>query len=542
MTKLTIDDFKIGDKVKLFNYNVTVDGVDLMAYSDQTAVVTQVLFVGAGWVYIKWPDGKIDTLFANTYGYDVLSLQDAYKLEDKPKPTAPTWTANIPSLNAAMYGANGSSIFTEQMSYDEYTNDKPDKTTEGTVKKKMPRTKKIKKLKAEDFYVGQKIMLSDYEGAFDAVAGQVATVLEEPDSVYDVRIEWPSSGKGWLFSIEDYRGAYEVDDNGEPLGSKKAKKTKKASQASAPVDPTPISTDFMRIIASVDQAVSQRINDSVGDQLNELTERVEKALNDADKTKRLEVVTDTTNVILDGIQHKEFEKLLKIAQLRQNALLVGMAGTGKTHAGSQVAEALNLPFYTMSVGAQTSKSDIIGYMSATGDYIRTHFREAYENGGIFLMDEIDAGNANVLIQVNAALSNGVMSFPDLMINRHKDFIFIASANTYGTGMNRQYVGRNQLDAATLDRFTTVDWDVDDDLEEMLAGDNGKWLMAVRGAREFVNQHNIRALITPRATQKGSSLLANGFNVEDVISSVMLGSVPEDRKADLMKHAKSIYEN
>jgi MoxR-like ATPase len=219
-----------------------------------------------------------------------------------------------------------------------------------------------------------------------------------------------------------------------------------------------------------------------------------------------------------------------------------MAGTGKTFAGQQTAEALNLNFYAMSVGVQTSKSDIIGYQDASGRYVRTHFRDAYENGGVFLMDEIDAGNANVLIQINAALSNGMCAFPDGMVIQHEDFVFIASANTFGNGANRQYVGRNQLDAATLDRFTVIEWLIDDELESNLAiGLNGKaWYMAVRAARDYVAEKNIRALISPRATLKGSTLLNSGQDIDEVILATMLGSVPEDKRGDVTEVAKKVF--
>jgi len=83
-----------------------------------------------------------------------------------------------------------------------------------------------------------------------------------------------------------------------------------------------------------------------------------------------------------------------------------------------VADALSLSFHAISVGSQTSKSDLAGYMTATGEYVRTQFREAYENGGLFLLDEADAGNSNVLILLNAALSNGKMAFPDGMVDAH----------------------------------------------------------------------------------------------------------------------------
>lgn len=283
------------------------------------------------------------------------------------------------------------------------------------------------------------------------------------------------------------------------------------------------------------QRLEKKIDDSVDGELKELREAVKK-------NQKLEVkIGDKTNVI-EGLRHKQLEQLLHYAMLRLSPLLVGMAGTGKTHAGQQVSEALGLNFYAISVGAQTTKTDIMGYTDANGKYVRTHFRDAYERGGVFLMDEIDAGNANVLITINAALSNGLAAFPDAMVEKHPDFVFIASANTFGNGANRQYVGRNQLDAATLDRFAIIEWSIDDDLEESLSfGLNGKaWYMAVRAARDYVAEKNIRALISPRATQKGSALLDIGQDLNEVIDATMLGSVPDDKKADVRQVATSIF--
>ncbi|MCH7728630.1 MAG: hypothetical protein IH991_19420, partial [Planctomycetes bacterium] len=71
----------------------------------------------------------------------------------------------------------------------------------------------------------------------------------------------------------------------------------------------------------------------------------------------------------------------------------------------------------------------------------------------------------MLVVVNAALANGHLRLPDgTTVDRHADFVCAAAANTFGTGADRQYVGRNQLDAATLDRFAACrlafDYDVD----------------------------------------------------------------------------------
>lgn len=280
-----------------------------------------------------------------------------------------------------------------------------------------------------------------------------------------------------------------------------------------------------------------KIEENIDEELKELKEL-------AHSKQKLEVKVGEKVTELEGLKHKQLEQLITYSALRLSPLLVGMAGTGKTHAGEQVAKALDLPFYSMSVGAQTSKSDIIGYMDANGNYVKTHFRTAYEEGGVFLMDEIDAGNANVLIQVNAALSNGLCAFPDKMVTKHEDFIFIASANTYGNGANRQYVGRNQLDAATLDRFAVIDWYIDDKLEENLAvGLLGRaWYMAVKATRDYVAEHNIRALISPRATQKGSKLLDVGQSLEEVISATLLASVPDDKKQDVTDVTTKVFES
>lgn len=342
-----------------------------------------------------------------------------------------------------------------------------------------------------------------------------------------VTVKWDANGKTRTFS--DREAKQELTNASEDVRKhdeqkQEQPKTKEESTA-----------DALYGVLQLQKHLEDKIDKSVDGELAELREQVKK-------TRRLEIkVGDKVNVV-EGLKHKQLEQLITYAMMRLSPLLVGMAGTGKTHAAEQTAVAIDLPFYSMSVGAQTSKSDIIGYMSAGGTYVGTHFRQAYEHGGVFLMDEIDAGNANVLIQVNAALSNGLCAFPDAMVTRHEDFVFIASANTYGNGANRQYVGRNQLDAATLDRFAVIDWLIDDELEKNLAvGVNGKaWYMAVRACRDYVAQHSIRALISPRATQKGSKLLNVGQDLDEVIGATLLASVPEDKKADVTGVCKNIF--
>lgn len=214
-----------------------------------------------------------------------------------------------------------------------------------------------------------------------------------------------------------------------------------------------------------------------------------------------------------GVQHKDFATLLQVCSARDvagnglNVWLAGPAGTGKTTAARKVAEALGLPFYyTGSIDTQYA---LMGFVDAHGRVVSTEFRRAYETGGVFLFDEVDGSSPNATLAFNAALANGHAVFPDGQIARHKDFICIAAANTWGLGGTNEYVGRNKLDAAFLDRFVTLAWGVDEALETATCG-NAAWSKRVQGIRANVARKGIKVLVTPRASYYGAALLAAGI--------------------------------
>ena len=84
----------------------------------------------------------------------------------------------------------------------------------------------------------------------------------------------------------------------------------------------------------------------------------------------------------------------------------------------------------------------------------SQFVKIYGGGGVFLFDEMDAADENLLLGVNAALANGFFANPATgeLIEQHPDFIPVAGMNTLGLGSGRDYNARNRLDAATLDRW------------------------------------------------------------------------------------------
>lgn len=218
-------------------------------------------------------------------------------------------------------------------------------------------------------------------------------------------------------------------------------------------------------------------------------------------------------------QHHTFDKLLKFVSTRTNSYLVGPAGSGKTKAAFEVAKALDLAFYSMSVGPMTTQTQIMGYMDAIGKYVPSIFRKAYQDGGIFLFDEIDSANSSVFTCINQATSSDICSFPDGMISRNKDFICLAAANTYGKGADRIYIGRNQLDGATLDRFSIIEWEIDEKLELRIST-NETWTKKVQKIRKVILKEKIRHLVTPRASIAGGQLLSAGIPESEVEDAVI----------------------
>lgn len=209
---------------------------------------------------------------------------------------------------------------------------------------------------------------------------------------------------------------------------------------------------------------------------------------------------------LDGVTHEAFEEVIELASQRVNIYLVGPAGCGKTMLASQVADALELQFASVSCSAGMSESQLAGWLLPTGEggrfeYRHSPFIDIYENGGVFLFDEIDSADPNTMTFINAAIANGHMHVPQRLgnpvVQRHADCVIMAAANTFGLGGDLQYIGRNRLDAATLDRFRAgfVDMDYSDLIEKSVADrDVLEWGKEMRSK---IKEHGLERILSTR---------------------------------------------
>lgn len=270
-----------------------------------------------------------------------------------------------------------------------------------------------------------------------------------------------------------------------------------------------------------------RLEENVEQTLRDLFDNV---LEEYSKTVNVPV---SYNVYLNGNQvgqtnggfyHEKYPQILRQIQLDEPIMLIGPAGSGKNVAVSQVADSLGLKMYYTNNASNEFK--LTGFIDAGGNYRDTEFYKAFKNGGVFFLDEIDNSDPSALIVINSALANGYMAFPHETIDRHPDFRIIAAANTWGKGADLQYVGRNALDAATLDRFDNIFFDYDRHLEECLYP-NEDVLKFMWSFRDAVLKTKIPHVVSTRGIGKVYKKEINGIPVEDILTSNVIKNLGQD---------------
>lgn len=190
--------------------------------------------------------------------------------------------------------------------------------------------------------------------------------------------------------------------------------------------------------------------------------------------------------------HFKFKEAKTLVEANQPVLLTGEKGSGKTTLAMQIAKELSLKFYSVSMTRQTTLSHLLGFMNVNGTYIPSQLREAVEHGGLMLLDEMDAADANVLLSLNT-IENGYVSFPTGIIELHPNFRLIATSNPQGE--HSHYTGRVKLDGATLDRFDIIEINRDENLEKTLVDSDTHRRMTIM--REVLKQQNSSLIVSMR---------------------------------------------
>jgi hypothetical protein len=192
----------------------------------------------------------------------------------------------------------------------------------------------------------------------------------------------------------------------------------------------------------------------------------------------------------------------------RNVWLYGPAGTGKTTICRQLAEEAGLPCTILSCSAGTSPAEITGFKYP--EPRASAISRAIAQPGIIVLDEMPMLEPDVAAVCNALLANNELETSTGHVIRNPDCIIIATANTTGTGADRQYIGNNQLDAATLDRFAGAFVRVDYSAEYESRFDS-EVVTFCQNLRRLVKDNGLDRIVSTRAIIAADKLKAAGLD-------------------------------
>jgi len=237
------------------------------------------------------------------------------------------------------------------------------------------------------------------------------------------------------------------------------------------------------------------------------------------------------------VKHEKYDLLLQMIQENIPVYLVGPAGSGKNHVLEMIAKDLDMDFYFTNSIQQEFK--LTGFIDAGGTYHETEFYKAFNNGGLFFLDEMDASIPEVLVLLNAAIANGYFEFPNGKVYCNEEFRVVSAGNTFGNGADENYTGRMVLDQATLDRFAVVKFDYDRNIELFLAKGNVELVDFIRELRSQATAQGIRATFSYRCITMITKLEGK-IKLDEVLQMVVFKGMDIDTLRTFKSFKSSKY--
>lgn len=317
---------------------------------------------------------------------------------------------------------------------------------------------------------------------------------------------------------------------------------------SAPIDASAVNKIVSKHIESVNKRLTSELDAMHG--------RLAELVKSGGGTSKLEITINGATHTVEGLTHCQLPQVVTWVGANVPLWLWGKAGGGKTHLFYQVAAALGIKPYVVSIDPTTTINKLLGYRNlATGEFVEGLIYKPFKEGGLFAPDELDTGDPGVIAGLNALLANGHFMFPNgELVTRHPDFRVIVGANTKGTGAVAGYTARNRLDAATLDRFAVIEFGYDEGLERALClggtSPTSRWQPVKPPSEAYLGTfvdwvQKIRraagesVLVSPRASYNGVKALRAGIPPAEVAEALVFKLVTSDTKARLINAAGSL---
>jgi len=242
---------------------------------------------------------------------------------------------------------------------------------------------------------------------------------------------------------------------------------------------------------------------------------IEARLDSLNTARPVQIQVNELPAVTFEVSHPNLPRLIREIADGDDVWLVGDRGSGKSVAARQVAKALGVPCHIMTGAGD--KTDIVGY-KFNGEIKSTPFRDCWINGGVLLMDEMDTWDAQALIVVNDALSNGRCTFDDGAFDRSPKCYIMAATNTDGRGGNTIYSARSVIDGSTRDRFCYIPWPYVPEMETKLGALNPAWTSYVQAVRAAMASMSMDETPSPRASIKGGKSIFRGASWQEAAES------------------------
>lgn len=322
------------------------------------------------------------------------------------------------------------------------------------------------------------------------------------------------------------------------------------SPVPSPAVPDPVPSSGSSVIDALGEFVATIQGQSIDEaRVRTIVEEVVASMPSPSHGTVIHVADRPEPVTIDGVVHRRFPHLVDVLADGCAAYLFGPPATGKSHAAEAVAEAIGIPF----VGIVACSPDMMpaalrGFVDATGTYQRTAFRDAFEHGGLFVIDEADnAPSAITVGLINTAIASGFLTFPDGTVRKSPEFRCIATANTFGTGPTAEFVGRFPLDPSTLSRFVRLAWGYDENVDRSIVESTGVGhriadgvLCAVERMRANIDARGLRVFVTVRDARHAALMLRRGWSWDDVVESCLLpAGVTADQRRQIMADVRPV---
>ena len=231
-----------------------------------------------------------------------------------------------------------------------------------------------------------------------------------------------------------------------------------------------------------------------------------------------------------------FDSILAYSVNGNPVMMTGSAGTGKGYLARQVALATGAKFF--EVNAVKNSYDLTGFVDANSRFVTTPFYDACKtvaDGGkaVFLFDEMDCSEPEVLKIFNEALASFEFTFPN---NEHLTFdnlIILCACNTFGTGADEAYCGQ-QLDASTLDRFAMVKVGYDKNTELSLAKGDAELVDFIDKFREQTEKNGIVFVASYRSIKRIANMKGI-LPVKQVMKECFLKSLADDDLQNILNN-------